>query len=167
VTSTATSFPFSKHTGGGDTTPAFSCQCFIYSSHGKWAFPPLLCSFPLTATFTSFPAPGCWAYAPAFAFSGRLIYLQFCEGFPLPPSALRAPRPFCYMSFLLLLLIIQFFFLFSLGEGWSVQGSMLIWPTVVCGSTACHLAHLVLCIFPSHLGTGVWQCHRSPPGFSV
>jgi hypothetical protein len=34
---------------------------FIYSSHGKWVFPPLLWSFPLTATFTSFPAPDYWA----------------------------------------------------------------------------------------------------------
>jgi hypothetical protein len=28
---------------------------------------------------------------------------------------------------------------------------MLIWPRVVCGSTKCHLAHLVVCIFPSSL----------------
>jgi hypothetical protein len=36
-----------------------------------------------------------------------------CKGFPLPHIlVLRAPRPLCYVSFLLLLLIIQFFFLF-------------------------------------------------------
>jgi hypothetical protein len=29
--------------------------------------------------------------------------------------------------------------------GHSVQGAMLIWPRVVCGSTTCHLAHLVVC----------------------
>jgi hypothetical protein len=34
---------------------------FIYSSCGRWVFPPLLCSFPPTATFTSFPAPDYWA----------------------------------------------------------------------------------------------------------
>jgi hypothetical protein len=33
------------------------------------------------------------------------------------PSALRAPRPLCYMSFLSLLLIIQFFFSFFPGWG--------------------------------------------------
>jgi hypothetical protein len=48
-------FP-SPSTGVGDTTPAFS-------SHGNWVSPPLLCSFPPTATFTSFPAPVCWACA--------------------------------------------------------------------------------------------------------
>jgi hypothetical protein len=56
------------------------------------------------------------------------------------------------MSFLLLLLIIQFIFLFSLGGGWSVQGAMLIWLKVVCGSTACHLAHLVVCF-----SQAVWE----------
>jgi hypothetical protein len=79
-----------------------------------------------------------------------------CEGFPLPPSsALRVPCPLYYMSFLLLLLIIHFFFSFSLGGGRSVQGAMLIWPRVVCGRTTCQLAHLVVRIFPSHLGTGI------------
>jgi hypothetical protein len=34
---------------------------FVYSSHGKWVFLPLLWSFPPSATLTSFPAPGCWA----------------------------------------------------------------------------------------------------------
>jgi hypothetical protein len=71
------------------------------------------------------------------------------------------------VSFLLLLLIIQFFFLFSLDGGRSVQGAMLIWPRVVCGSTSCCLAHLVVCVFPIHLGAAVWRWHRSPPGFSV
>jgi hypothetical protein len=166
--------------------------------------PPLLWSFPPTATFTSFPTPDCWACAAAPAFSSKLVYLQLtwevgltpfpvefsshchfyklsrswlldvchrscllqpvcCEGFPLPPSsALRTSRPLCYVSFLLLLLIIQGFFLFSLGGGQSVQGAMLIWPRVVCGSTACCLAHLVVCIFPSHLGAAVLRWHGSP-----
>jgi hypothetical protein len=84
-----------------------------------------------------------------------------------PTSVLRAPRPFCYVSFLLLLLIIQFFFLFSLSGGLSVQGAMLIWPRVACGSTACCLAHLVVHVFPSRLGPSVWWRHRSPPRFSV
>jgi hypothetical protein len=117
--------------------------------------PPLLCSSSPTATFTSFPTPGCWACATAPAFSGRLVYLQFHEEFPLPPSSvLRMSRPLCYVSFLLLLLIIQFFFLFSLCGGQSVHGALLMWPSVVCGSTACRLAHLVVCFFPSGLGTG-------------
>jgi hypothetical protein len=43
---------------------------------------------------------------------------------------------------------------------------MLIWPRVVCGSTAYHLAHLVVCVFPSCLGAGDWQPGGSPD-FSV
>jgi hypothetical protein len=30
----------------------------------RGVFPPLLWSFPPSATLTSFPAPGCWAHAP-------------------------------------------------------------------------------------------------------
>jgi hypothetical protein len=35
---------------------------------------------------------------------------------------------------------------------------MLIWPRVVCGSTACCLTHLEVCVFASDLGTGFWWC---------
>jgi hypothetical protein len=168
TTTTITSFPLSKLTGGGDTAPAFSDQCVYLQFTWEVVFPFLLWSFPPTTTFTSFPAPGCWAGATAPTFSGRLVYLQFCGGLPLPPSsALRAPHPLCYMSFLLLLLIIQFLFLFSLGGGQPDQEALLIWPRVVCGSTACCLAHLVVCIFPSGLGAGIWQQRGSHPGFSI
>jgi hypothetical protein len=47
---------------GKVTLPPHCQACmFIYSSCGRWVFPPLLWSFPPTATFTSFPAPGYWA----------------------------------------------------------------------------------------------------------
>jgi hypothetical protein len=144
--------------------PFSQARVFIYSSCVKWAFPPLLWSLPPTATFTSFPAPGCWAGAATPAFSGWLVYLQFQEGLPPPTLALRAPCPVCYVSFFCYYLLFSFF-LFSLGGGQSLQGNMLIWPRVVCGSTVCHLAHLVVCIFPSSLEAGIWQCGR--PGFSI
>jgi hypothetical protein len=139
-------FPFPSTLGEVTLHPLSQAGMFICSSCGKWAFPHLLWSFPPTASFTSFPSPGCWACAAAPAFSsqlvclqpaclftvhvgsgpsplscgvflpGKLVYLQLCDGFPfLPSSALRAPRPLCYMSFLLLLLIIQFF---SFIPGW-------------------------------------------------
>jgi hypothetical protein len=57
--------------------------------------------------------------------------------------------------------------LFSLGGGRSVQGAMLIWHRAVCGSTLYCLAYLVVCVFPSCLGAGVWQQPVGPPGFSV
>jgi hypothetical protein len=154
----AFSFP---STLGEVTLRQLSQACvFIYNSHWKWVFPPLLWSFPPTTNFTSFPAPDCWACATAPAFSSWLVG----RNFPSPPSVLSLPHPLCYVSFLLLLLIIQFFSLFSLGWG---QEAMLIWPRVVCGSTMCCLAHLVVCVFPSHLGAGDWWQLRGPPGFSI
>jgi hypothetical protein len=87
ATTTVTRFPLSKHTGGGDTAPAFSGRCVYLQLMWEVGLPPVLWSFPPTATFTSFPAPGCcWTYAVAPTFSSRLVYLQFWEGLPLPTS---------------------------------------------------------------------------------
>jgi hypothetical protein len=72
VTATAIKFLLSKHTEGGDTAPLSQASMFIYSSHGLWAFPTLLWSFPPTTAFTSFPAAG-WACAAAPAFSNWLV----------------------------------------------------------------------------------------------
>jgi hypothetical protein len=63
-------FPFPSTLGEVTLHLLSQAGMFIYSSCGKWAFSPLLWSFPPTATFTSFPAPGCWACAAAPAFSG-------------------------------------------------------------------------------------------------
>jgi hypothetical protein len=84
---TATSFPLSEHTGGGDTAPAFSGLCVYLQFMWEVGLPPLLWSFLPFSTLTSFSAPGCWACAPTPALSGQawLVYLQFCEGFPSPP----------------------------------------------------------------------------------
>jgi hypothetical protein len=64
------------------------------------------------------------------------------------------------------LLFFVFFSFFPLGGGQSVQGTMLIWPRVLCGNTTCCLAHQVVCFFPTSLGAGIWPL-RSPPGFSI
>jgi hypothetical protein len=89
----------------------------------------------------------CWAGAATPAFSDRLVYLQFCEGLPLPPSlVLRAPHPLCYMSFCCCCYSVCFLSLFFLGGSQSIQGAMLIWPKVCCKSTTCRLPHLEVCI---------------------
>jgi hypothetical protein len=77
-----------------------SCSCLlgsaaapashhVYSSRGKWVFPPLLWSFSPSATLTSLPTPSCWARAlppllPEPLPPTRLVYLQSWEGFPSP-----------------------------------------------------------------------------------
>jgi hypothetical protein len=62
-------FPFPSTLGEVTLHQLSQASMFIYSSHRKWVFPPLLWSFPPTAAFTSFPASGCWACAAAPAFS--------------------------------------------------------------------------------------------------
>jgi hypothetical protein len=94
----------------------------------------------------------------------QLVYLQFREGFPSPSlrcSVCPTLFPLCiYCSYCLLPS-----FSFFPGGGQSVQGAMLLWPRVVCGSTVYREAHLVH-VFLSHLGVGVWR-PRGPPCFSV
>jgi hypothetical protein len=80
----ATSFPLSKHTGGGDTAPAFSGLRVCLQLTWEMGLPPLLWSFPPTATFTSFPTPECWACAAAPA--GWCVCLQLRWEVDLPPS---------------------------------------------------------------------------------
>jgi hypothetical protein len=50
---------------------------------------------------------------------------------------------------------------------------MLIWPRIVCGRTACQLAHLVVCVLVSGGSTGAllvflfnmkWRCYAQAGG---
>jgi hypothetical protein len=61
---------------------------------------------------------------------------------PFPGTQGAPPSLSFFFSCLLFSLV---FSLFSLGGYQSVQRAMLIFSRVVCGSTACHLAHLVVC----------------------
>jgi hypothetical protein len=72
-------FPFPS-TGKGATAPRCQACVFIYSSRGKWVFPPL----------TSVPAPGCWA-CPAPA---RASYSPVKDSLPPIFSAQGAPPSF-------------------------------------------------------------------------
>jgi hypothetical protein len=140
---------------------------FIYSSRGKWAFPPSPVEFSSHRHFYKLSRFCLLGGATTPVLSSGLFIYSSMKYYPSPTLVLRAPCPLCYVSFFLLLLfIIQFFFSFFPGWGSVWPGAMLIWPWVICGSTMCHLAHLVVCIFPSGLGAGVWW-HGSPPGFSV
>jgi hypothetical protein len=121
---------------------------FVYSSHGKWVFPPLLWSFPPLPLSQAFlllvagHAPG--SHQRLSGPPGLFIYSSWKDSLPpifgaqcTPPSFLRA---------FIVLIAYDSVSLFSPGEGRSVQGAMLIWPRLVCGSTTYRLAHLV-CIF--------------------
>jgi hypothetical protein len=91
-------FPFPS-TLGEVTLHLLSQACvFVYRSHGKWVFPPLLWNFPPTATFTSFSTPDCWAVllllpAAVFVYSshGRWVFPLLLWSFP--PSATLTSFP--------------------------------------------------------------------------
>jgi hypothetical protein len=89
-------FPFPSTLGELTLHPLSLACMFIYSSCGKWVFPPLLWSFPPSATLTSFPAPGCWARTPAPtraspARTGLFIYSSG-KDFPPLPLVLSTPH---------------------------------------------------------------------------
>jgi hypothetical protein len=104
-------FPFPSTLWEVTLHPLSQAGVFIYSSCGKWAFPPLLWSFPPTAAFTTFPAPDCWSCASAPTFPSRLVYLQFCEGFPSPLfSAQGAPPSLLCVFFVIAYYSVSLFF---------------------------------------------------------
>jgi hypothetical protein len=64
-----------------------------------------------------------------------LVYLQFQEGFLSPPlQSSGHPTLFAMCLSCSYCLLVSFSF-FPPGGGWSVQGAMLLWPRLVCGST--------------------------------
>jgi hypothetical protein len=91
------------------------------------------------------------------------IYSSRKDSSPLPLQLQGAPLSLQHVF--IVLIAYYSVSLFSPGGGQSVQGAMLIWPRVVCGSATYHLAHLVR-VFPSRLGAGIWR-PGGPPGFSV
>jgi hypothetical protein len=109
----------------------------------------------------AFPAPDCWVCATSPAFSGWIV-----RDFPSPLFGAQGAPPSMPHVFIVLIAYYSVS-LFSLGGGQPVQGAMVIWPRVVCGSTVYYLAHLVVCVFSSHLGAGIWWQCRSLPGLSV
>jgi hypothetical protein len=104
-------FPFPSTLREVTLHPLSQDSVFIYSSHGKWAFPLLLWSFPPTSNFTSFSTPVCWVGAAALLPSpaGLFIYNSMRD-FPSLFFGAQGTPPSLLVSFLLLLLIIQFFF---------------------------------------------------------
>jgi hypothetical protein len=135
---------------GGGSSP-LSCGVFLP--------PPLSQAFPLLVAGRVPPLP------PSLARPGLFIY---SSGSDSPPSLFGAQgTPPSLLCVFIVLIAYYSVSLFSLGGGWSVQGAMLIWPRVVFGSIVYHLAHLVVRVFPSHLGVGDGRRPGGPPAFSV
>jgi hypothetical protein len=177
-------FPFPSTLGKVTLHPHSQACMFIYSSCGKWVFHPLLCSFPPTATFTSFPAPvefSSLSHAHKLSHSWLLgacpCSLQSLSGPPglfiyspgkdsLPPvfGAQCAPPSFPCVFICSYCLLVSFSFFpqveVSLSRELCCSG-----PGLSVGVPWYREAHLVR-IFPSHLGVGDWR-PRGPPCYSV
>jgi hypothetical protein len=119
---------------------------FIAVHVGSAPFPTLQWSFPHDSHFYKLSCSKVAGQGPPLLPSASLFIYSSVRDFPSPPLWCSG-RPALFATCLLLLLFILFvFFLFFPWEGsQSVQGAMLIWPRVVCGSTTCHLALLVVC----------------------
>jgi hypothetical protein len=76
---------------------------FIYISCGRWIFPPILWSFPPTATFTSFPLPDYWVVllllpAAMFVYSSceKWVFPPLLWSFPPSTTLTSFPAPGCW-----------------------------------------------------------------------
>jgi hypothetical protein len=132
---------------------------------GRWhctRFLRLACLF--TAHVGSGPSPiSCGVFLPLLLLQAFLLMIAGRVPLILPSPAglfvyssvrdcpspsLRhsgCPTLFATCLFYSYCLLFSLFFCFSLGANQSVQGAMLSWPRVVCGSMVYHLAHLVIC----------------------
>jgi hypothetical protein len=97
-------FPFPSTLGKVTLHPCSQTCVFIYSSCGRWVFPPLLWSFPPTSTFTSFPAADYWAVllllpVAMFVYSSRekWIFPPLLWSFPPSATLTSFPTPGCWV----------------------------------------------------------------------
>jgi hypothetical protein len=96
-------FPFPCTLGEMTLYLLSQASVFVYSSCGKWVFPPLLWSFPPSATFTSFPTPDYRAVllllpAAMFVYSsrGKWVFPSLLWSFPPPATLTSFPTPGCW-----------------------------------------------------------------------
>jgi hypothetical protein len=96
-------FPFPSTLGKVTLHPHSQACMFIYSSCGRWVFPPLLWHFPPTATFTSFPAPDYWVVllllpAAMFVYSSceKWVFPPLLWSFPPSATLTSFPAPGCW-----------------------------------------------------------------------
>jgi hypothetical protein len=114
----ATSFPLSKHTGGGDTASAFSGWRVYLQFTWEVGLPSSPVEFSSHHHFYKLSSPGCCACAAVPAFSGQLVYLQFREGLPSPPFGAQGALPsLLHVFFVVVAYYSVFFFSFFPGCG--------------------------------------------------
>jgi hypothetical protein len=115
ATATVTSFPLSKHTGGGDTAPAFSGLCVYLQFTWEVGLPPSLVGFSSHHHFYKLSCS--WLLGVCRHSCLLLLACLFTVpwGIALPTSGLRAPHPLCYVSFFV---VVVYSVCFSFFPGW-------------------------------------------------
>jgi hypothetical protein len=149
-------FPFPS-TGKRDTAPTFSGLHVCLQLTWEVGLPPSPVEFSSHCRF--YKLSRSWLLGvcrrSCLLQPGLFIYSSVRDFSSTPFGAQGAP-PSLLCVFIVLIAYYSVSLFFSLGGGRFVQGAMLIWPRVVCGSTVYCLAHVVVHVFPSHLGAGVW-----------
>jgi hypothetical protein len=114
----ATSFPLSKHTGEDDTAPVFSGLHVYLQFMWEVGLPPSPVEFSSHCCFYKLSCSKVTGWGPPLLPSPAwLVYLQFCEGFPLPPLQ-HSGRPTLFAACLFVVVAYySVFSLFSLGGG--------------------------------------------------
>jgi hypothetical protein len=77
-------FPFPSTLGEVTWHLLSQASVFIYSSHGKWVFPPSCGVFLPPPLLQAFPLLVAGHVPPLLPSPAQLVYLQLCEGFPSP-----------------------------------------------------------------------------------
>jgi hypothetical protein len=161
-TATFTSFPAPHCCWVCAAVPALSCWLVYLQVTWEVGLPPCPVEFFSHCHF--YKLSHSWLLGVCHL--SCFLQLACCEGFPLPPLQ-RSGHPALFAMCLFVVIAYYSVFFFFPWVGSVFPEAMLILPRVVCGSTECRLAHLVVHDFPSHLDAGVWRQHGSPPGFSV
>jgi hypothetical protein len=157
-------FPFPSTLGEVTLHPLSQASMFIYSSCGRWVFPPSCGVFLPPSLLQAFPLLVAGWVLLLLPSPAWLVYLQFSEGLLLPPPR-RSGHPTLFATHLFCcccrLFIFSFFPWWGLvcPEGYADLAQGCLWEYCMPLSSPDGL--------PSGLGAGVWQWHRSPPGFSI
>jgi hypothetical protein len=126
ATTTATSFPLSKHTGGGDTAPAFSGWHVYLQFTWEMGLLPSPVEFSSHRHF--YKLSYSWLLGmcccSCLLWPGLFIYSSVRDS--PPPLFYAQGVPHSLLQVFYVVISYYSVFLFSLGGGWSVQGTMLI-----------------------------------------
>jgi hypothetical protein len=112
-------FPFPSTLGEVTLHQLSQASVFIYSSRGKWVFPPLLWSFPPTAILQAFPLLVAGCVPPLLPSLAGLFIYSSMRDFPSPPLQCSG-HPTLFATCLFFVVIVYYSVFFSFFPGWGL-----------------------------------------------